>query len=171
MTANCEPEFHIRSMIWATDLVGIKALLFPSKDVLAKSPPRPMYAIKDAFNKSEIHPPGINSCFRSFNATVNPEIGVYSLMRTARYGVEAIISALHGVDKGDEQVSKGETGDNHQHKHGSGDHSAEMEGPSQPSEALTSEYGRFCRSTGTGDVLKNNRNIGSFDELDEGEWV
>ncbi|KAG4034388.1 hypothetical protein MFRU_003g03540 [Monilinia fructicola] len=177
MTANCEPEFHIQSMIWATDLVGIKTLLFPPKDVLAKLPPRPMYAIKGAFNKSEIHPPGINSCFRSFNAAINAEIGVTSLMRTAGYGVEAIMSAFHGVDTGDKEVSKSEEGDHHQHKHGSGDHSTEIEDPTQSSE-LTSEYERFCKSTGTGDVLydggyfginvhpfetifmKTNRNIG-----------
>lgn len=158
MTANCEPEFHIQSMIWATDLDGIKTLLFPPQDVVEKLPPRPMYAIKGELNKSEVHPPGINSCFRSFNAAINAEIGVTSLMRTAGYGVEAIMSAFHGVDTGDKEDSTDEK--------------------QEQSSDLTSEYERFCKSKGTGDLLydggyfginihpfetifmKTNRNIG-----------
>ncbi|CAD6440023.1 16725300-4642-46ba-b890-d2acf0ccf584 [Sclerotinia trifoliorum] len=176
MTANCEPEFHIQSMIWATDSKGIETLLFPSKDVLAKLPPQPMHAIKGPFNASEKYTPGINNCFRSFNGAINAEIGVTALMRTAGYGVEAIMSAFHGVGNGkDEEVFEKERGDHRHHHKDFGEDSYEKQDKSSD---LMSEYERFCGSTGTGDVLydggyfginvhpfetifmKTNRNIG-----------
>ncbi|KAI9646750.1 hypothetical protein NHQ30_004748 [Ciborinia camelliae] len=179
MTANCKPEFHIQSMIWATDSLGIETMLFPSKDVLARLPPPPMYARKDELNKSEIQPPGINSCFRTFDSAIDAEIGVTALMRAAGYGVEAIMSAFHGVDTGDEEVSENEQGDHHRRsRHHFTDHGGKpAEKQDEPSD-LTSEFEKFCSSTGAGDLLyegdyfginihpfetifmKTNRNIG-----------
>ncbi|TVY42963.1 hypothetical protein LSUB1_G001270, partial [Lachnellula subtilissima] len=36
MTANCVPSFHIQSMIWATDILGLSTLLFPNEATLKK---------------------------------------------------------------------------------------------------------------------------------------
>jgi hypothetical protein len=43
MTANCWPTFHVQSMIWATDSIGLSTLLFPPQqalDYLALNPVR-----------------------------------------------------------------------------------------------------------------------------------
>lgn len=34
MTANCWPTFHVQSMIWATDSIGLSTLLFPPQHAL-----------------------------------------------------------------------------------------------------------------------------------------
>ncbi|KAJ5043141.1 uncharacterized protein L3040_004524 [Drepanopeziza brunnea f. sp. 'multigermtubi'] len=135
ITANCWPTFHIQSMIWATDIIGLETLLFPPQsalDFLAQNPvkhiPGPYkdmaeYAEADEEKKKELdlfyareanetvainhQPPGINSCFHSWRAAVAGEVSSTALIRAAGYEVDALMNAYHGLES--EEYEKGKT--------------------------------------------------------------
>ncbi|KAI9049305.1 hypothetical protein LZ554_007150 [Drepanopeziza brunnea f. sp. 'monogermtubi'] len=126
ITANCWPTFHVQSMIWATDIIGIETLLFPPQsalDYLAKHPVKYIaaptmdkaeYAQADEEGKKELdlhfqqvanetaeisrQPPGINSCFHSWRAAVAGEVSSTALIRAAGYEVDALMNAYHGLE-------------------------------------------------------------------------
>ncbi|KAK6584335.1 hypothetical protein PZA11_002559 [Diplocarpon coronariae] len=118
ITANCWPTFHVQSMIWATDIIGIETLLFPPQralDYLATHPiklpsPRdddedapsfvPFTSASDPRSPPEPNPlyqaPGINGCFHTWRSAVAAEISSTSVILAAGYKVDAIMSAYHG---------------------------------------------------------------------------
>lgn len=108
MTANCWPTFHIQSMIWATDIVGINVLLFPPESALAYLAEHPIVFPPTGFHDpapagSPETPkvqqaPGINGCFHSWDAAVAAEVSSTSLIRAAGYKVDAMMSAYQGQE-------------------------------------------------------------------------
>jgi len=91
-------------MIWATDIHGLKALLFPTKAAIA--------AYKIPFNSTEKDPekrakehkqkPGINDCFHTWFSAVTAEVGASSLIKAAGYKLDVMMSAFHGTDRFEE---------------------------------------------------------------------
>ncbi|PBP20236.1 hypothetical protein BUE80_DR008923 [Diplocarpon rosae] len=119
ITANCWPTFHVQSMIWATDIIGIETLLFPPQQALdylaahpiTLPPPRddddeevpsfvPFTSPADPQSSPKPNPlyqaPGINGCFHTWKSAVAAEISSTSVILAAGYKVDAIMSAYHG---------------------------------------------------------------------------
>lgn len=119
ITANCWPTFHIQSMIWATDLIGIETLLFPPQkalDYLSTHPIKLPPASEDTDmttstttpsndptfpppspETTRVHQaPGINGCFQDWDSAVAAEVSSTSLILAAGYKVDAMMSAYHG---------------------------------------------------------------------------
>ena len=115
MTANCVPSFHIQSMIWATDILGLSTLLFPSEATLneyAVNPPKPFNAAKALLEETQPQRPGMNYCFPDMTSAVTAEIGASKLIRAAGYKVDAMMSAYGDMEryvemcKGEEKKEK-----------------------------------------------------------------
>ncbi|KAL2068368.1 hypothetical protein VTL71DRAFT_16466 [Oculimacula yallundae] len=122
MTANCWPTFHIQSMIWATDIMGIQTLLFPPQKALDYLSSHPITL--PAFSASQNDPPqpsssttplpsryGINGCFNTYASAVGAEVSSTSLILAAGYKVDAMMSAYHGLKEYEENRSCGENRD------------------------------------------------------------
>lgn len=83
MTGNCWPSFHVQSMIWATDIIGLELLLNPPADP----------------SKSEDNQPvGINHCFDGWDEAVAGEIGASGVITRAGYKLDVMMAAFHGYD-------------------------------------------------------------------------
>lgn len=81
---------------------------------------------------------------------INAEIGATALMRTAGYGVEAVMSAFRGI--GDEVDKDSKTDPNSSPALQSNSSSESSEKQDQPID-LASDYEKFCNSSGAGDLL------------------
>lgn len=94
MTSNCWPNFHVQSMIWATDRVGIELLLFPSQEVTDKAR---LHITAPEINdpNEKALSPGLNHCFHTWKSAVQAEIGATSLIKAAGYEVDVMMSAYH----------------------------------------------------------------------------
>jgi hypothetical protein len=75
MTANCWPSFHVQSMIWATDTIGLSILLSRK---------------------------GIHRCFHSWESAVSAEIGASALIKLAGYKLDVMMSLYHSKDKNED---------------------------------------------------------------------
>jgi len=128
MTANCWPTFHVQSMIWATDSVGLSTLLFPPEHALqylsenpirlplAKSKehlplPSPPPGQKYRFLSTTNQPPGINSCFHTWDSAVAAEVSSTALIRAAGYKVDVMMAAFHGIGRLERMENCEENGD------------------------------------------------------------
>jgi hypothetical protein len=116
MTANCWPTFHVQSMIWATDSIGISTLLFPPEHALqylSKNPvrlppaknkehlsfPSPPAGQKYRYLPSINQAPGINACFHTWDSAVAAEVSSTALIRAAGYKVDVMMAAFHGIGR------------------------------------------------------------------------
>lgn len=79
MTGNCQPNFHVQSMIWATDSVGLRLLLHPP-------PP------KDPSAAQEV---GINGCFHTWAEAVHAETSATQIILDAGYKASVMMTAFH----------------------------------------------------------------------------
>lgn len=114
MTANCWPTFHVQSMIWATDIIGLTALLFPTPAALstyALNPPASADLDLERAAQTPPQIPGINHCFHSWITAVTAEVGASSLIRAAGYKLDVMMSAYHGIENYEEQCDSSENGD------------------------------------------------------------
>ncbi|TDZ87602.1 hypothetical protein C8034_v006686 [Colletotrichum sidae] len=100
MTANCWPRFHVQSMIWATDAVGIDLLLNPP----ASS------SITDQFGTSE-DPVGMAGCYDGWNAAVHAEVGATSTFLKQGYEVDLMMTAFHKSKNYIDECDSTENGD------------------------------------------------------------
>ncbi|KAI2466222.1 hypothetical protein F4781DRAFT_358423 [Annulohypoxylon bovei var. microspora] len=91
MTINCEPAPHVQSMIWATDDVGMKLLLYP-----------PANASKPDIYGSADDAVAFGGCYKEFHQAIHAEVGATGLMRNAGYKVSALMSAFQGDQYFDE---------------------------------------------------------------------
>ncbi|KAM3081471.1 hypothetical protein ACMFMG_004933 [Clarireedia jacksonii] len=99
MTTNCRPIFHVQSMIWATDSIGMETLLFPTNATVEKLPAMSYWHVTEPEDApEELHPPGINSCFHTHDPAVNAEIRAAALIEAAGYDSDIMVSAFHGVN-------------------------------------------------------------------------
>lgn len=85
MTANCWPRFHVQSMIWATDAVGMSLLLYPPANSSAA----------DRFGAAG-DPVGLAGCYDGWDAAVHAEIGSTALITSQGYEVDVMMAAFHG---------------------------------------------------------------------------
>lgn len=72
MTSNCWPQFHIQSMIWATDLIGLELLLQPK---------------------------GIGKCFNGWQEAVNAETGATRVILDAGYTAMPMMAMFHADEE------------------------------------------------------------------------
>ncbi|KAG7117933.1 Alcohol oxidase like protein [Verticillium longisporum] len=93
MTLNCQPRMHIQSMILATDKIGMHNLLDPA---LAASA-----SVADQFGTAD-DPVGLSGCYSGWNAAVHAEVGTTSLITSAGYEVDALMTALHSERSAEE---------------------------------------------------------------------
>ena len=96
MTGNCQPIFHVQSMIWATDRTGIELLLHPPAD-----PKLPA-------DKQEV---GINSCFHTWETAVHAEVYATQIILAAGYETSVMMSAFHAKKTFVQDCDKGGNGD------------------------------------------------------------
>ncbi|KAF9875569.1 hypothetical protein CkaCkLH20_06950 [Colletotrichum karsti] len=100
MTANCWPRFHVQSMIWATDSVGIDLLLNPPKSS----------SVSDDFG-TENDPVGMAGCYDGWNHAVHAEIGATSTFLKQGYQVDLMMSAFHKSKNYIEECDSSTNGD------------------------------------------------------------
>ncbi|KAJ0162261.1 hypothetical protein CTA2_4844 [Colletotrichum tanaceti] len=83
MTANCWPRFHIQSMIWATDRVGIDLLLNPPSSSLQS----------DLFG-TENDPVGMSGCYNDYDHAVHAEVGSTAAFLKLGYKVDVMMEVF-----------------------------------------------------------------------------
>ncbi|RDW89579.1 hypothetical protein BP6252_01611 [Coleophoma cylindrospora] len=92
MTGNCSPAFHVQSMIWATDRVGLELLLHPTSEQVSAAEKYRQFNVDPS---SPRLPPGINHCFHTWSSAVNAEVGASQLIKAAGYSLDVMMSAYH----------------------------------------------------------------------------
>ncbi|KAH8895030.1 hypothetical protein GQ53DRAFT_642683, partial [Thozetella sp. PMI_491] len=85
MSMNCSPRFHVQSMIWATDSVGMELLLYPHSNT-----PSPADQFGDAGA-----PVGFHSCYDGWNPAVHAEVGTAEMIIQAGYEVDVMMEVYH----------------------------------------------------------------------------
>ncbi|KAK6082005.1 hypothetical protein SCUP515_02784 [Seiridium cupressi] len=84
MTANCLPQYHIQSMVWATDSIGMELLLYPPP---GSSTPDKYGGANDMV--------ALEGCYKNMHKAVHGEIGATGLIQKAGYKVDALMAAFH----------------------------------------------------------------------------
>ncbi|KAF6839779.1 hypothetical protein CPLU01_01651 [Colletotrichum plurivorum] len=100
MTGNCWPRFHVQSMIWATDAVGIDMLLNPP----------PGSSEVDQFGGEE-DLVGLAGCYDGWNPAVHAEIGATGIFLKQGYKVDLMMSAFHKSENYIEECDPSQNGD------------------------------------------------------------
>ncbi|KAK2000039.1 hypothetical protein LX36DRAFT_631320 [Colletotrichum falcatum] len=100
MTANCWPQFHVQSMIWATDEVGIQLLLNPPPDS----------SVKDDFG-TENDTVGMSGCYDGWNQAVHAEVGATSTFLKQGYKVDLMMAAFQKSKNYIEECDTSQNGD------------------------------------------------------------
>ena len=100
MTANCWPQFHVQSMIWATDSVGLGSLLYPPQP--AKIPPGLPEDWKEV---------GINGCFHTWDEAVHAEVFSTQIIRDAGHKIAVMMSAFYSDEHYIDHCDSGGNGD------------------------------------------------------------
>lgn len=83
MTINCGPQYHIQSMIFATDSVGMELMLYPPP---GSSHPDPYGDEHDMV--------ALQGCYTTMQKAIHGEVGTTGVIRQAGYEVEALMSAF-----------------------------------------------------------------------------
>ncbi|PMD14811.1 hypothetical protein NA56DRAFT_734646 [Hyaloscypha hepaticicola] len=91
MTANCWPTFHVQSMIWATDSIGLSTLLFPPQHALDYLDQNP---IPYRYSNTIHQPLGINACFHTWDSAVASEVYATSVIKAAGYKVDVLMAVV-----------------------------------------------------------------------------
>jgi len=99
MTGNCWPKFHVQSMIWATDTIGMNLLLFPPQPKPTEENPKPEKVL------------GINSCFHTWDTAVAAEIGATSVITDAGYKIDVMMQLFQSDKQYIEHCDNGGNGD------------------------------------------------------------
>ncbi|KAF5588585.1 asparagine synthetase [Fusarium subglutinans] len=89
MSANCMPRFHIQSMIWATDSVGMELLLLPHSSTSSPA---------DGFGAAGA-PVAFHSCYDGWHSAVHAEIGTAEMIIEAGYDVDVMMEAYHKSER------------------------------------------------------------------------
>lgn len=100
MTANCWPQFHVQSMIWATDSVGLGLLLYP---------PQPA-EIPEGL-PSDWKEVGINGCFHTWDEAVHAEVFSTQIITGAGHKIAVMMSAFYSDEKYIDHCDSGGNGD------------------------------------------------------------
>ncbi|OLN87825.1 hypothetical protein CCHL11_00537 [Colletotrichum chlorophyti] len=100
MTANCWPQFHVQSMIWATDDVGMELLINPPAGS----------SEKDNFG-SEEDSVGLAGCYDDWNHAVHAEVGTTKIFTKQGYKVDLMMTAYHKSKNYIEECDTTQNGD------------------------------------------------------------
>ncbi|KAK1980874.1 hypothetical protein LZ30DRAFT_782457 [Colletotrichum cereale] len=100
MTANCWPQFHVQSMIWATDEVGIELLLNPP----------PGSSFKDDFG-TENDAVGLGGCYEGWSQAVHAEVGATITFLKQGYKVDLMMAAFQKSKNYIEECDTSQNGD------------------------------------------------------------
>lgn len=113
MTANCWPSFHVQSMIWATDDIGIDILLHPPQAAVEALSTRPHFDPEshEIVTTPPPQAPGINACFHTWGSAVAAEISTTALIQAVGYKVDVMMTAFHGKDSYIEKCDSSVNGD------------------------------------------------------------
>ena len=84
MTSNCWPQFHVQSMIWATDTTGMQLLLDPPAGS----------GKKDNYGEAN-DPVGFAGCYAGWDSAVHAEIGATGVVRSQGHDVDVLMMAFH----------------------------------------------------------------------------
>lgn len=120
MTANCNPQFHIQSMIWATDAIGMELLLYPqAKPQRRRRQRRRRRDDESGGAETEegvetgaeeevdtdtdtpataVEPGGgvaLQGCYNERDRAIGAEVGTTAMIRAAGYEVDAMMAAFH----------------------------------------------------------------------------
>ncbi len=108
MTANCFPQFHIQSMIWATDSIGMELLLYPRRqhheeEQLLDDDENDETPVTTTTTAQDLV--ALQGCFNEHNRAIGAEVGTTAMIRAAGYEVDALMAAfhkasVHGADDG-----------------------------------------------------------------------
>lgn len=104
-------------MIWATDIIGLTALLFPTPEAVAKLSTEPLNSEEDNIENDEDYKPipapypGINSCFHTWNTAVAAEVGSSAIIKAHGYKLDVMMSAYHSSETYEEECNSNENGD------------------------------------------------------------
>lgn len=85
MSANCSPRFHVQSMIFATDSVGMELLLYPQPNTSSPA---------DGFGEGGA-PVAFHSCYDGWSPAVHAEVGTAEMIIEAGYDVDVMMEAYH----------------------------------------------------------------------------
>lgn len=100
MTANCWPQFHVQSMIWATDSTGLELLLYPPQpDEIPEGLPEDWKEV------------GINGCFHTWNEAVHAEVFSTQIIRNAGHKIAVMMSAFYSDEDYIDHCDSGGNGD------------------------------------------------------------
>jgi hypothetical protein len=102
MTGNCWPQFHVQSMIWATDIVGMELLL---------NPPNPVSLSLHGDQEPQTLEHGINSCFHTWDQAVHAEVGASQIIRAAGYKLDVMMAVFRSDKDYVEHCDTGGNGD------------------------------------------------------------
>jgi hypothetical protein len=86
MTANCWPQFHVQSMIWATDIIGMTLLLDPPPNASTQDP---YGGSNDAVALAGA------GCHAGWTKAAHARVGATALLRRAGYEVDLLMTAFH----------------------------------------------------------------------------
>ncbi|KAL0939761.1 uncharacterized protein CTRU02_206371 [Colletotrichum truncatum] len=92
ITANCYPRFHVQSMIWATDRIGMELLLDPFQGLAA--------SVGDGWGSRE-DLVGLGGCYNEYIKAIHAEIGSTSIITGAGYKVDVMMTSYHGISTPD----------------------------------------------------------------------
>lgn len=100
MTANCWPQFHVQSMIWATNSTGLELLLYPPQpDTIPEGLPADWKEV------------GINGCFHTWDEAVHAEVFSTQIIRNAGHKIAVMMSAFYSDEDYIEHCDSGGNGD------------------------------------------------------------
>lgn len=101
MTANCWPQFHVQSMIWATDSVGLELLLYPPQ------PEKIPEGLPEDWKEV-----GINGCFHTWDEAVHAEVFSTQIIRNGgKNQIAVMMSAFHSDKDYIDHCDSGGNGD------------------------------------------------------------
>ncbi|KAI1393498.1 uncharacterized protein F4822DRAFT_439572 [Hypoxylon trugodes] len=100
MTANCLPKFHIPSMIWATDTLGMELLLNLREDASASN---------TASGNGQVA--AFQGCYSNKEQAFNGEVEATAIIKKAGYEVDALMTAFHASQDYEEYCAKDPVGD------------------------------------------------------------
>ncbi|KAI2466559.1 hypothetical protein F4781DRAFT_405288 [Annulohypoxylon bovei var. microspora] len=95
MTASCLPKFHVESMIWATDTIGMELMLDPLKGSLVPDVPYK--------NHNQVVASG--SHFNNMKQAIYSEIEATRVIKFAGYKVDVLVSSFSKIEDHEENCA------------------------------------------------------------------
>jgi hypothetical protein len=99
-------------MIWATDIIGLTTLLFPSASAISQLSLAPLLSASIDVERPIPAPfPGINACFHKWGDAVAAEVGSSAIIKASGYKLDVMMSAYHGSTTYEKDCNSSVNGD------------------------------------------------------------